>query len=228
MSYDARVTFEACIRDDVTREQVAAAVRPLLDYSGTELRVTEDPMASKMVALEGGLLIVSIDDAVGYSFQQEIFQPVVQAVGLLVSEPFEACLENQDTGDADERYMTLIGGPKGMIPEYLSKCTKEEIDGMLSRIVLPPGTGGISIDEMAHTNYVRLSTIASGSGDQEPVDRFVVNLDGLVLDEHKRGRIARLTALLAREIASEEHSINLASAVDQERPVDETAQYPMG
>src|SRR5262245_60893143 len=104
MGYDARISFEAEIREGVTHQMVQEAVRPLLEHCQTLLLSHEDSTFSRMISFESGLLVARIDTSVSYGFQDEVFIPVVNAVGLLAAEPFEACLEDQNTGDAEERY----------------------------------------------------------------------------------------------------------------------------
>ncbi|CAN7783146.1 hypothetical protein LJR175_008272 [Variovorax sp. LjRoot175] len=201
MSYDARISFEAVIRDGVTRQAVEEALKPLLDHSETVLRTREDPTASKMVALDSGVLIVSVDDRVSDGFQTNVFIPVVDAIGALAVEPFEATLEDQDTGDADERYYTRLTGPAHLIPEFKSRQARDELQ--INDIVLPLSARGWPLEDLATRSCMTIAMFPNRGDHKDAVSRVSVDLEGLDLDEARRARIARLSVLLAREIAGE-------------------------
>ncbi|WP_298705638.1 hypothetical protein [Variovorax gossypii] len=204
MGYDARVSFEVAVRAGVTRAMVEQALRPLLDEAGTTLRVTEDPTASKMIALDSlsGLIIVSVEVNASWNFRSEIFEPVVLAVGELAATPFEATLEDQDTGDADERYFTMLEGPPGLLPEYKARAARAAL--LLDDIVLPPGARGWPMEDLTTRECMSIATIGAGETTRDAVTRVSVDLVGLDIDLARRERIARLTVLLAREVAGDE------------------------
>lgn len=206
MGYDARVSFETTIREGVARQTVEAALRPLLDDAETVLRTREDHMASKMVALEGGLLTVSVDYNVSYDFWSEIFLPLVDAIGKLAAEPFEATLENQDTGDADERYLTMLAGPAHLLPEYKSRAARDEL--RLSDVVLPLSARGWPLEDLETRTCMTIAMFPNDGNHKDAISRVSVDLEGLDLDEDRRGRIARLSVLLAREIAGDELTLH--------------------
>jgi hypothetical protein len=206
MGYDARVSFEATIREAVTRQAVEEALRPLLDEAETVLRTRVDHMATKMIALEDGLLTVSVDFSAGYGFWDEIFTPVVRAVGMLAAEPFEATLENQDTGDADERYLTILAGPAHLIPEYKSQAVHNDLQ--INDIVLPPSARGWPLEDLETRTCMTIAMFPNAGDHKDAISRVSVDLEGLDLDEVRRRRIARLSVLLAREIAGDELTLH--------------------
>jgi hypothetical protein len=206
MGYDARVSFETTIREGVSRKTVEAALRPLLDDANTVLRTREDSMATRMVSLEDGLLVVSVDYNVGHSFWAEIFLPLVHDVGKLAAEPFEAILENQDTGDADERYLSMVAGPAHLLPDYKSRAARDDL--RIHDIVLPPATRGWPLEDLETRTCMTIAMFPNGGDHKDAVSRVSVDLDGLDLDAARRSRIAKLSVLLAREIAGDELTLH--------------------
>jgi hypothetical protein len=202
MGYDARVSFEATIREGVTRQMVEAALQPLLDEADAVLRESQDPMADKSVALAGNLLIASVDFEAGYRFDEDVFIPVVDAIGALAAEPFEATREDQDTGDAEERYFTWLTGPAHLIPEFKSRQAREQLP--VGDIVLPLSARGWPLEDLATHECMTIAAYPKDGHHTDAVSRVSVDLIGLELDEGRRDRIARLAVLLAREIAGDE------------------------
>lgn len=203
MGYDARVSFEAQMRPEVTRSMVEQALQPLLDEAETILRTRDDPTASQMIALDAGTVIVSLDLRVSHRFRDDIFEPVVRSVGDLSSTPFEATLEDQDTGDADERYHKVLGGPAGLIPEFKARAAREALP--VADIALPPSARGWSLEDLFTRDCMSIATIGAGETTKDATTRVSVDLIGLDIDERRRERIARLAVLLAREIAGDDH-----------------------
>lgn len=202
MGYDARVYFVATIREGVTRQAVEAALKPFLDDADTALCTRADPMADKMVALEGSRLSVHVDFEASNSFDTEIFLPVVRAVGALATEPFEATREDQDTGDADERYFTCLAGPAHLVPEFKYREARNQLQ--VEDIVLPLSARGWPLEDIATRECMTIAAYPKDGQHTDAVSRVSVDLVGLDLDDAARGRIARLAVLLAREIAGEE------------------------
>lgn len=202
MGYDARVSFEVTIRDGVTRQAVEAALKPLLDDSKFELLEHNDPMEERLAALVDGTLIVRADISAGYNFHDHIFLPVVEAVGALAEDAFEATLENQVTGDADERYTTVLAGPAHLIPEYKTRSARWGL--RIEDIHLPVSARGWPLEDIATRECMTIAAFPKDGHPTDAVSRVSVDLVGLDLDEARRDRIARLAVLLAREIAGEE------------------------
>ncbi|KWT97726.1 MULTISPECIES: hypothetical protein [unclassified Variovorax] len=202
MGYDARVTFEATIREGVTRQAVEAALKPLLDDSEFDLLDRDDPMEEKLAALVDGILIVRADISAGYDFYDHVFLPVVEAVGAIAEDAFEATLENQDTGDAEERYTTVIAGPAHLIPEYKTRMARWSLP--VEDIALPLSARGWPLEDIATRECMTIAAFPKGEHHTDAVTRVSVDLLGLDLDQARRNRIARLAVLLAREIAGED------------------------
>jgi len=203
MGYDARVSFKAAVRPEVTRSMVEQALRPLLEEAGTTLSTTNDPNAEPLIALDSGVIIVSADLSVSYTFADNVFTPVVHAVGALASTPFEATLEDQDTGDADERYHRVLAGPAGLMPEFKTRAAREALP--VDDISLPPSARGWSLEDMFTRECMSIATIGAGETTKDATTRVSVDLIGLDIEEPRRERIARLAVLLAREIAGDDH-----------------------
>lgn len=212
MGYDARTRFEAVLREDVSLDQVREAMQPLLDELDTTLRTRVDCMESKMVAFADGILTVCVDESVSYDYDERMLRPVAKAIGALAAEAFEVELENQDTGDAGERYTTWVEGPPAAIPEFKARSARDMI--AVEDLQLPPGTTGLTLDGMAACDTYALAMSVAGESQHDSVARITVDLQGLNLPEAQRGRIARLAALLAREIAPAE-AIMHARAADE-------------
>lgn len=202
MGYDARVSFEVTIREGVTREAVEAALKPLLDDSKFDLLDHNDPMEERLAALVDGSLIVRADISAGYNFHDHVFLPVVEAVGALAEDAFEATLENQDTGDAEERYTNVIAGPTHLIPEYKTRAARWGL--RIEDIHLPVSARGWPLEDLATRECMTIAAFPKDGHHTDAVSRVSVDLLGLDLDEERRDRIARLAVLLAREIAGEE------------------------
>ena len=202
MGYDARVSFEVTIREGVTTEAVEAALKPLLDDSKFDLLDHSDPMEERLAALVDGILIVRADISAGYNFHDHVFLPVVQAVGDLAEDAFEATLENQDTGDADERYTTVLAGPAHLIPEYKTRAARWGLP--IEDIHLPMSARGWPLEDIATRECMTIAAFPKDGHHLDAVSRVSVDLVGLDLDEARRDRIARLAVLLAREIAGED------------------------
>lgn len=216
MGYDARTSFEAVLRENVNVDQVREAIQPLLDELETTLRTEVDCMQSKMVAFADGILTVCVDESVSYDYDDRILRPVASAIGALAAEAFEVELEDQDTGDAEERYTTWVEGPPAAIPEFKARAARDMI--AVEDLQLPPGTTGLTLDGLATCDTFTLATSAAGESQQDSVARVTVDLQGLDLPEAQRGRIVRLAALLAREIAP-------ADAVMHARAADEASAF---
>ena len=219
MGYDARTRFEAVLREDVSLDQVREAMQPLLDELDTTLRTRVDCMESKMVAFADGTLTVCVDESVSYDYDERMLRPVAKAIGALAAEAFEVELENQDTGDAGERYTTWVEGPPAAIPEFKARSARDMI--AVEDLQLPPGTTGLTLEGMSACDTYVLATATDGESQQEAVARVTVDLQGLELSEAQRGRVARLAALLAREIAPSglamhARAADMASSFDDE------------
>lgn len=202
MGYDARVSFEVTIREGVTREAVEAALSPLLNDSKFALLDHDDSMEERLPALVDGILIVRADISAGYNFHDHVFLPVVEAVGALADDAFEATLENQDTGDAEERYTTVIAGPAHLIPEYKTRAARWGL--RVEDIALPLSARGWPLEDIASRECMTIAAFPKDGRHTDAVSRVSVDLVGLDLDDSRRDRIARLAVLLAREIAGEE------------------------
>ncbi|VTU44222.1 hypothetical protein [Variovorax sp. RA8] len=202
MGYDARVSFEVTIRDGVTKEAVKAALQPRLDDAKFDLLDHDDPMEERLAALVDGILIVRADITAGYNFHDHVFLPVVEAVGALAEDAFEATLENQDTGDAEERYTDVIAGPAHLIPEYKSRAARWGL--RVEDIALPLSARGWPLEDIATRECMTIAAFPKDGHQTEAVSRVSVDLVGLELDGARRNRIARLAVLLAREIAGDE------------------------
>lgn len=202
MGYDARVSFEVTIREGVTREAVETALRPLLDDSKFDLLDHDDSTEERLAALVDGILIVRADVGAGYNFHDHIFLPVVEAVGALADDAFEATLENQDTGDAEERYTTVIAGPAHLIPEYKTRAARWGL--RVEDIALPLNARGWPIEDIATRECMTIAAYPKDGHHTDAISRVSVDVVGLDLDDRRRDRIARLAVLLAREIAGEE------------------------
>lgn len=202
MGYDARVSFEVTIREGVTREAVEAALKPLLDDSKFDLLDHNDPMEERLAALIDGILLVRADISAGYNFHDHVFLPVVEAVGALAEDAFAATLENQDTGDEDERYTTVLAGPAHLIPEYKTRAARRGL--RIEDIHLPTSARGWPLEDLATRECMTIAAFPKDGHHTDAVSRVSVDLVGLDLDEARRDRIARLAVLLAREIAGEE------------------------
>lgn len=202
MGYDARITFEATVREGVSRQAVEAALKPLLEDSQIDLRTHDDPMEEKVAALVDGFVIVRADISAGYDFYDRVFIPVVEAIGALAEDAFEATLENQHTGDADERYTSVVAGPAHLIPEYKTRVTRLGLP--IQDLVLPLSARGWPLEDLATRECMTIAAFPKDGQHTDAVSRVSVDLVGLDLDESRRDRIARLAVLLAREIAGEE------------------------
>ncbi|OUM04485.1 hypothetical protein [Variovorax sp. JS1663] len=202
MGYDARISFEVTIREGVTREAVEAALKPLLDDSKFDLLDHDDPLEERLAALVDGILIVRADISAGYNFHDHVFLPVVEAVGELADDAFEATLENQDTGDAEERYTTVIAGPAHLIPEYKTRTARWGL--RVEDIALPLSSRGWPLENIATRECMTIAAFPKDGHHTDAVSRVSVDLVGLDLDDARRDRIGRLAVLLAREIAGEE------------------------
>lgn len=208
MGFNAYSRVEAILRPGTTSEQVEEACRDFMDWRGYELLDDDSDLHETGVAYDQATqcFTLQITSECPGGFATDTFRPLMLAIGELAAEPFAATLVNEDTGNEDSREFVVVAGPSDKISEFQFRRARWAIEEQLQHVDFPPGSRGDSVADLATRECMTIATIAPADtrSGGEAVARVAVDLTGLELDGHRRDRIARLAAALAREIAGDE------------------------
>ena len=208
MGFNAYARVDAILRPEITRNQVEDACRAFLDWRDYELLGDDSDLYETGVAFDVSTqcFTLQITSECPSGFATDTFRPLVLAIGELAAEPVAARLVNEDTSNEDSREFVVIAGPSDKIGEFQFRRARCAIEEQLQHVAFPPDSTGDSVADLATRECMTIATIARADADSSgaSVARIAVDLTGLELDGQRRDRIARLAAVLAREIAGDE------------------------
>lgn len=222
MSFDAYANVELQVREGVTLEKIQEVVAPLLERWDLEV-VVDDSIYETGVSFrpDSGDLHLQVTWSVSDRFFDDVFQPVIRALGELVDEPFEAVLKNDSTG-SDDNTWRVVAGPADKIPEFEARSATYEIGDQLRHIVPPPGSKGLSMAEASSADTLEVAL----AGEEDSPARLNLNLMGLELTKTQREDIAALVVLIGRTLAAKDQALVLSGGALE--PADEPAPGPRG
>lgn len=110
MGYGHTMYLNAGIKPGVTADQVATAIKPLLEYFGYDLHIGDT--RNKEIAFDPstGELVVTTYGDVCYAYI-DIVRAVAANLGRIVAQPGEIWLYDHDTGDLDNAKTVIEFGP---------------------------------------------------------------------------------------------------------------------
>lgn len=199
MSFNAYCRLEARLRPDTTPREVEEACRPFLDWRGDSLKPNDADLYETGVAFDpfDAQFILQVTSSCPNSFADEIFTPLVNAIGALAAEPFEAVLINESSSSDDERLFRLVAGPADQVNEFRSKAATRGVCEWLAEVSLPPGSSGLGLDAAAlQGSGFSISLPVTGAGIPRP--SISLNLAGLELSDRESDEVGRLAVVLAR------------------------------
>lgn len=199
MSFNAYCRVEVRLRPDTTPHQVEVACRPFLDWRCDSLKPNDADLYETGVAFDpfDAQFVLQVTSSCPNSFADEIFTPVVNAIGALATEPFEALLINESTSSDDERQFRLVAGPVDQVAEFRSRTATRAIRESLAEVSLPPGSSGLELDDAALlVAGFAIAMLDATTGTPRP--SINVDLAGLDLSDRERGEVGRLAVVLAR------------------------------
>ncbi|CAN7770069.1 hypothetical protein LJR290_007477 [Variovorax sp. LjRoot290] len=208
MGFRAYSRIDAILRPGTTPDEVASACRRFLDWRGLELLLDDSDLYETGVAYDPSTecFILQITCECPHGFAEDMFEPLVNAIGELAAHPFVATLVNESTSNEDSREFEVVAGPSDQLGEFRVRRARCAIEEQLRYIDFPPGSTGDTIADLATRECMSIATFApnQNAADSSAVTRVAVDLTGLNLDAESRDRIARLATALAREIAGDE------------------------
>jgi hypothetical protein len=200
MPYDVLATFEAQLKEGVTREQVREAFSPLIDGYGAKFSNHEKADWERYCWFDGEYAGVSFTGNVSWDFKDD-FLAAAKAISELSVSAFETA-HVSDATMTDRQSSTVFGPTPESIQAFKSARRLSDLAEATRALELPP-LAGLAGEEIAAATQV--SIMAPRGSSDEPWNADVVatlNLQAIPMSLEQRVHVANMFSTLGRLLNS--------------------------